>query len=264
MQRPWPEAIDDLIGSPGVPAERRSPDRWTLGRVTVWRTGEADGDQRLLDRLAAAASFAVPQVRGRVGAWLVSELAGGERADRPERHAEPGSLARAVGSGLAALHGLPVGVLETDAAVPPDRWATVIERCRQRVAAGLVDTGRLPEPYARYDAERLLEMFEGTGNGQAGAAPPDPPVLCHGRPTLDRVLVDGGRFVGFDGFESAVVADRHLDLAVAHRSIAEVLGAEAVVGLYEGYGFDPDLIRLDRAVLASHLLGVETDPLPAR
>jgi aminoglycoside phosphotransferase len=58
-----------------------------------------------------------------------------------------------------------------------------------------------------------------------------------------------------EGFGSLIVADRHLDLAIAHLSVGAVLGQEAVFGFYDAYGRDPDLIRLDRAVLVAHVLG---------
>jgi aminoglycoside phosphotransferase len=117
------------------------------------------------------------------------------------------------------------------------------------VEAGLVDPAALPRPYDRYRPQRLLELLIEGGSVEAG-----PPVLCHGRPDLDRCLVDRSHFSGFDGLEWAVVADRHLDLAVAHLGVAAILGAEAVPSLYDGYGADPDLILLDHHILAAHLL----------
>ena len=47
----------------------------------------------------------------------------------------------------------------------------------------------------------------------------------------------------------------HFDLAIVQRSLHYDLGPAAVFGSYEGYGADPDLVRLDHFVLASLLIG---------
>lgn len=235
----------------------------------MWRPDEgghhpgAEAEARWLVDLEATASFVVPRVVGVEEPWLVTESPSGLPADRPDRHAEPGALAGAIGAGLAAMH-----ALAPETSAPPwvdasraidEPWAPLIERCGRAVAAGRVDTAALPPPYDRYRPERLLELLEAGGSGPGpsldGGSGHDGPVMCHGRPTLDRFVIDRGRFVGFDGFGEVVVADRHLDLAIAHLGVAGVLGAEAVFAFYEGYGADPDLARLDRAVLAAHLLG---------
>jgi aminoglycoside phosphotransferase len=197
---------------------------------------------------------------------VVTELGPGERADRPDRHPEPGSLPRAVGLGLAALHALPPDLLGRPVDAGVDGWAPIIERCRAAVESGAVDPAALRPPYDRYGPERLLELLVAADGAPGAADRPDrpdaAPVLCHGSPTLDRILVDGDRFAGFDGFETSLVADRHLDLAIAHLAVAEQLGAEAVIGLYEGYGAEPHLLRLDRAVLAAQLLGLGAGSAP--
>lgn len=264
-KRPWPPAVDQLVGDGGRddegdrggPLIRRAVDRWTVGSITVLRLddprhGPAVEVERL-ERIGAAVPFAVPEVVGIEGPWLVTVRPPGLPADQPDRHGEPEALAGLVGEGLAALHRLPVSVLGPTGA----RGDELVDRCRRAVVDRLVDASALPPPYDRYEPARLLELLV------AGRQPVDEtPVVCHGWPGLDRCLVDGPRFAGFDGFESALVADRHLDLAVAHLAVASVLGAEAVFALYEGYGADPDLVRLDHHVLAAHLLGYRPDPEP--
>lgn len=267
---PWPATIDRVLGAAaaeGDPVRQAAGGqvaRWVIGPLgplvvaNFERDGEAAAHVARLEALAEVSPFAVARVVERDGPWLVTERPPGLPADQPDRHPEPGSLATAVGRALSAIHGLP-----TDAAVgadqhPADGWAPVVERCRRLVATGSVEVEALPAPYDRYGADRLVELLEeSVATLLAGdRSVPDPPVLCHGSATPSRVLVDGSELTGIDGFESALVADRHLDLATAHLWVAELLGAEAVFGLYDGYGCDPHLGRLDAAVLAAHLLGL--------
>jgi len=255
--RPWPKPIDAIIDRPDDPIEVLAEDRWAVGSRRVQRFVDpdaADHNRRLLDDLAGPATFAVPAIIGGDGPWLVTEVPSGLAADRPDNHPEPGNLARLIGEGLAAFHALPVDLLdeEAEAEGASDPWAPIVERCRRRVDDGLIDSTTLPAPYDRYQPDRLLEML--VDGGAAAGRPSEAPTLCHGAPEAARFLIDGDRFVGFEAIGDPLVADHHLDLAVAHLSVADALGAEAVYGFYEGYGTDPDLARLDRAILARHLL----------
>jgi aminoglycoside phosphotransferase len=258
QDRPWPEAVDRLVGPTDEPVVRRGPARWSVGSMSVLRLdgpGAGPAAAERLERIGSAATFAVPTVRGADGPWLVTERPPGIPVDQPERHPDPGALAGLVGVGLRALHGLSPSL--ADRCPPPSAsaaWDGVVERCRRSVAAGRVDASTLPPPYDRYSPERLLELLV-----EGRPATDEAPVLCHGGPGLDRCLVDGERFAGFDGLEAVVIADRHLDLAVVHLEVAATLGAEAVVGLHEGYGTDPDLVRLEHYVLAVHLLGADRE-----
>lgn len=254
--RPWPTPVDAAIDRPDDPIEALAQDRWAIGSRRVRRFAGAEAaasHRRFLDGLAASAPFAPPAVIAEDGPWLVTEVPVGLAADRPERHPEPGNLARLVGEGLAALHACPVSLLgEAGSGGETDPWAPIVERCRRSVEAGRVDAAALPAPYDRYPPDQLLAML--VDGGAAAGRPADRPTLCHGAPEAARFLIDGERFVGFDAIDDPVAADRHLDLAIAHLSVADALGAEAVYAFYDGYGTDPDLARLDRAILARHLL----------
>jgi len=174
-------------------------------------------------------------------------------AAQPDRHHQVIGVRVAVGTGLRALHDLP---LPGDPGMTIG-WAAVADRCRAAVAAAEPAAHRLPEPYGRYPMDQLLTMF-------IDGRPADPDadlVVCHGQPTLDRFLVEGGRFQGLTGFDSVIVANRHLDLAVIHQSVQAVLGPEAVFRLYAAYGQDPNVALLEHHILASHLLG--TAPVSA-
>ncbi len=246
---PWPAAVEAMAAD--------APDPVTITRLDGpdgYRS--AGGQAAMLTWLAEAAPFPVPEVVGVDGPWVVTTELPGLPADRTDAHPEPAALPGAIGAGLAALHALvPPSALArsdgSDPAVPADGWTPIVERCATRVEAGLVDG--LPAPYDRYEPDRLLELLS-EGVGAAGDVD-DPPVLCHGRPSPGRTMIVGDRFAGFVDLDSMLLADRHLDLATAHLWVAELFGGESVFALYESYGADPDLTRLDRAVLAVRLLG---------
>ena len=265
MDRPaWPDDIESHL-DPDAPIEQLGRSRWRIGQHTVSNLGP-DGIGavpelgRFLGRLAEVVPFGVPRVVAAASDWLVTERPPGQPADRPELHPEPGALAGRIGAGLASLHALPPVLDRLGQDPEDDGWGAIVDRCRRAVEAGAVDPGQLPAPYDRYPPERLLELLieagERGGDRPDGSDGRDTGVLCHGSATAGHFLIEGDRLVGIDGFDVAVVADRHLDLAAAHLSVARVLGAEAVFALYEGYGVDPDLARLDRAILAVRLLGL--------
>lgn len=210
---------------------------------------------RRLRLIAAAAPFEVPTVTGESDGVLVTSPPSGTPADQPDQHPDPDDLIVAVGAGLRTLHGLDVSPFLVDDQDQPvvAGWELVAQRCRIAVENRSVRPAELPEPYSRYSAEQLLEMcldgFSGFADDNIDT------VLCHGHPVLAQFLASNGSFSGFASLTDVTVADRHYDLAVLHQSVQQVLGPEAVFRLYESYGQDPKLAKLEHYVLVSHLLG---------
>ncbi|MDH3683382.1 MAG: hypothetical protein OEV40_25970, partial [Acidimicrobiia bacterium] len=128
------------------------------------------------------------------------------------------------------------------------------------VAAGRVDAAALPSPYDRYDPGRLVTVIHET---RPSSEPSDDLVVCHGTPVVPNLFLDSGRFAGWTGLARLGVADRHADLAVAHRSIHALFGPDAVFGFYEGYGAEPDLVALDHYILIDVVLAAVAQPDPA-
>ncbi|NNF54567.1 MAG: hypothetical protein HKN03_09010 [Acidimicrobiales bacterium] len=184
-----------------------------------------------------------PFVAAAIAAMLGVSPAG-VPADRPDLHGDLPGLPAALGRGVARIHATPIPA----GAAPFDIQAAI----RDRLAAGLVMTRSMPQPYDRYSAQELGELFERLPGGDGGAGAP---TCVVGRLTLDRILLAGGEVCGIGGGELGLLVDPHLDLAVLHHSIHTSLGPEAVFGFYEAYGSDPSLVLLDRYVMAAHLLG---------
>lgn len=192
------------------------------------------GDHRVVD---AGPLSATP-------GWSVDDAPAGARADRPDLHPRPDALVHHLGVCLRRFHDAPL-----DAA--PDRPALelVRTRLRDRLAAGAIEASSLPEPYRRHPAERLVELVD-VGLDERLADRPMVPV--HGGPVLGRFLVTpAGATTLVDG--PIGVGDAHLDLAICHRQVHEVMGPGAVFEFYDGYGIDADLVLLDRFTLAALL-----------
>ncbi len=184
-----------------------------------------------------------PLVAAAIAAVFATSSAG-VPADRPDLHGDLPGLPAALGRGVARIHAAPIPV-------DTPRF-NVLDAIRDRLEAGLISTSSMPEPYDRYSAKELSELFEQSPGDEASAGGP---TCVVGRLTLDRVLLADGEVSGIGGGGYGLVSDRHLDLAVLHHSIHTTLGAEAVFGFYEAYGSDPSLVLLDRYVIATYLLG---------
>lgn len=185
-------------------------------------------------------------VNARSSATVLSEPGPvGAPASLIDNLGSPEGVIALIGRSLRALHDTPV-----DAAPFPDAWPMLDAELGRRLADGAIDPTALPDPYRRYDAARLVEMWR-EGRPDLGD---EPPVLCHGWPSLDRIIVDRTELVGFLGVDRLCVGDRHVDLAVVHQSLQDTIGGEAAFIFYDAYGIDPNVVRLDHHLFAALLL----------
>ncbi len=181
-------------------------------------------------------------------AWIYKTLGlsgEGHPANRPDLHGDLPRLAVIMGEALAQLHSIDV-----EGAPLPTGWDAIRDSITERLARSAIDPADLGKPYDLYEAERLVELWQESKPSSQDL------VVCCGRPTLDDVLIKKSALAGFVNADYAIVADRHLDLAVAQQSIHAELGSEAVFGFYEGYGLDASIVKLDHYILASRLLGI--------
>lgn len=170
--------------------------------------------------------------------WLVIERPEAAPGHRPETQPEPDRVPSALGQSLRRLHDLDVE------SCPFDRsWSDLVDELSGAVDTGRVRTEYLPEPYRRYEPGRLLELIN------EGRPSEEEPVVVHGSPMLSNLFLSNGDPDSMIGVHRLGVADRHVDLAVITRQLQSAFGPEAAFGFYEGYGRDPDLLRLDHYVL---------------
>jgi aminoglycoside phosphotransferase len=180
--------------------------------------------------------------------WLHSQLgvAGkGDPANRPDLHGDLPRLGVLAGEMLAQVHSL-------DASNAPlmSGWDHIDSVVAERLEGGLIDPDKLGKPYAMYKPQKLVQLW------RQGRPNEEDLVVCCGLATLENLLISDSKFAGLASGEDAIVADRHLDLAVIQQSIHVELGSEAVFAFYEGYGSDASILKLDHYVLASRLLGI--------
>ena len=238
--RPYP---DDTSSSDTSSSELRWPG-------TVWLAGERQIRQGPSEVVTAAAQrmgwlqdvFPAARLEHADGSWLVV-TASGHPAHRPDLQPVPDDLPGLVGTALRQLHDL-----ETQGCPFVADWEVQHAVIEAAVAADQVEVSGLPDPYNRYEPKRLLELLVEGRPDNADR------VVCHGAPVLPNLWFDQGGLSATTGHHRLGLADPHFDLAIAHRSLQSWFGGEAVFGLYEGYGSDPDLVRLDHYVLMDVLL----------
>ncbi len=224
------ESSDHVWAAPETVVKRGAP-----GRATA----EAERLGWLAGRVPVPAVVHVAD--GGADGWLVTERLAGHPSHRVDLHGDIGGITTTVATALRALHDTPV-----DPATFP--FATGWQALADELGAGIdgVDPATLPDPYRRYDAARLLEIWLG------GRPDVEDLVLCHGRPELANLIVDPAP-VGWVDVGRLRLADRHADLAIIQHSLHQRFGPDSVFAFYEAYGFDADLVRLDHYLLASFL-----------
>ncbi len=165
----------------------------------------------------------------------------GHPADRVDLLGEIQAVIEGFARALARIHSLPTEQAPLDVG-----WTALHLDIEHQLDQ--LDPKELPDPYSRYGARELFGIWT------AGRPSVEDLVVCHGNPQLENVLLHQGTLAGFRDLTQLRIADRHLDLAIAHASIHRRFGGDASFIFYDAYGTDPDLIRLDHYTLATHLL----------
>ncbi|HEX3929956.1 MAG TPA: APH(3') family aminoglycoside O-phosphotransferase [Nocardioides sp.] len=171
----------------------------------------------------------------------------------------PGSsvpvAARALGEFLARLHGVP------RERCPFERWlAVTVPLARVRAEEGLVDADDFDEGRAGRSVDEVLADLL-AGRPRAEQLEMADLVVCHGDACLPNFLADPETLAitGMVDVGRLGVADRHVDLALATRSMSDATlnpayGPDAASATLTAYGRDADPWRLDFYQLLDELL----------
>jgi kanamycin kinase/streptomycin 3"-kinase/aminoglycoside 3'-phosphotransferase-2 len=135
---------------------------------------------------------------------------------------------------------------------PFERWlAVTVPLARLRVDQGLVDVDDLDEERQGQSAESLLSELLDL-RPRAEELEVADLVVCHGDACLPNFLVDAdsSEVTGMIDVHRLGVADRHLDLGLATRSMSDTglnpaYGPDTADGLVEAYARRVDMWRLD-------------------
>ncbi|MGI8747788.1 MAG: APH(3') family aminoglycoside O-phosphotransferase [Deinococcus sp.] len=157
----------------------------------------------------------------------------------PDILRHPGRVVSLLARALRELHALPAQDCPFDASL-----RLRLRQGRERVEAGVVDEADFDAERRGWSGARVLEELRRTR--PAG----EKLVVTHGDPCLPNLLVSGEHVEGFIDVGRAGLADRHADLALAHRSPTRNLGAEAAGHFLEVYG----LALVDEEKLAYYRL----------
>ena len=227
---------------------RRSRDGATyVKRATGEARDELAAERGRLEWLATTGLPAAEVVDwaddGETATLTTTALPGVPLSDLPEVAAD--GAARSLGSFLARLHGLD---RETCAF---DRWlALTVPLARVRVHGGLVDEAAFDEVRRGRRAEDLLQVLLAKRR-RAERLEVGDLVVCHGDACLPNFLIDPDtlEITGMVDVGRLGVADRHLDLALAVRSLSDAtlnprFGPAAAAAMLAAYGRPADPWRL--------------------
>ncbi|MGC4110616.1 MAG: aminoglycoside 3'-phosphotransferase [Nocardioides sp.] len=228
---------------------RRSPDGGAYAKTGTGLERLELVDER--ERLAwlADAGLPVPAVLsweddGESATLTTATLPGVPLSELPASAVE--SATRSLGAFLRELHTVP------RASCPFERWlAVTVPLARVRADEGLVDEDDFDEERAGRSAEELIsELIE--ARPRAERLELEDLVVCHGDACLPNFLADADTLAitGMVDVGRLGVADRHLDLALATRSMSDTslnpaYGPEAASALLEAYDAPADPWRLD-------------------
>lgn len=164
--------------------------------------------------------------------WLLmTALSGVDLASSPAL--APAHVVALVADALRCLHQIPVEACPFDQRLPLRLGVAAA-----RVQAGLVDEEDFDDERIGQSAGQVLAALQATAPDTSDL------VVTHGDACLPNLIAEKGRFSGFIDCGRAGVADRHQDLALAARSIADTLGEAWVQPFFAHYGIAPDPQRL--------------------
>lgn len=174
--------------------------------------------------------------------WLVLERLHGHCSDRIDLHGDIHGIVGVIADALHRVHRSAVGRDDFPFAVGWEAYAAEVEQ-----AASTLDPTTLPDPYRRYSASDLLGFF------LDGRPAKEDLVLCHGKPVLENLVVEGTN-AGWVDLGRLRLADRHVDLAIVQQSLHRRFGPESVFAFYEAFGAEADMVRLDHYLLGALIL----------
>lgn len=143
----------------------------------------------------------------------------------PDALVHPLRVTELLARALRELHALPVRDCPFNASL-----SVTLRQAGERLEAGQIDESDFDDERRGWTAVQVM-------NGLLRARPlSEDIVLTHGDPCLPNLLLDGEYLSGFIDVGRLGLADRHADLALAHRSLKHNIGPEMAEHFLDVYG----------------------------
>ncbi len=198
--------------------------------------GELAAEAERLDWLATE-GLSAPQVviseSGSENTYLLMTAVSGTDLASSQDLA-PAMIVAMMAKALRQLHAIPTGRCPFDRTLD-----AVIAQAEVHLRAGLVDESDFDDERMGLSASTLFDALT------ARRPHTEDIVVCHGDACLPNFMTQDGQFCGFVDCGRLGRADRHADLALAARSIADNIGPDWVAPFFAAYGIAPDPARLD-------------------
>lgn len=229
-------AIEPAAGMGGAPVFRLSDERGgcrylklAWGREAQRLRAEIARTEWLASRHVRVAEFLMKTCTDEVVACLMTAVPGRSLTSEPAGTTtfDLPAAARAIGRGLARLHGVPVADCPFDE-MPRIRLA----RAFDDIAHGRIDASQFDDRNAGVAPDTLYRRLAGI----VPVAADDDIVVVHGDATLDNMLIGPDGELGFLDCGHAGRSDRYLDLAVVEMDLHAAFGRDSVEAFIAAYG----------------------------
>ncbi|WP_310582246.1 APH(3') family aminoglycoside O-phosphotransferase [Deinococcus sp.] len=143
----------------------------------------------------------------------------------PDALVHPLRVTELLARALRELHALPVRDCPFNASL-----AVTLRQAHEQVRAGLVDESDFDDERRDWTAVQVMNELLRTRPAHEDI------VVTHGDPCLPNLLINGEYLSGFIDVGRLGLADRHADLALAHRDLTHTIGPDMAEHFLDVYG----------------------------
>lgn len=224
-----------------LPAARWEPVGGGRSGARVWRSSRfvlKVARREASERPLAAETLRLRWLKGRLpvpevvgyevtpeAEYLATSRLPGVPLDHPDARVHPLRVTELLARALRELHALPVRDCPFNASL-----AFTLRQARERLEAGRVDEADFDDGRRGWTGIQVLRELLRTRPAHEDL------VVTHGDPCLPNLLLDGEYLSGFVDIGRLGLADRHADLALAHRDLHSTLGPQMAGHFLDVYG----------------------------
>jgi len=182
----------------------------------------------------------------RIKEYIAQSEFAGSNANDSDKHYSVEKVANQIGESLKQIHGLDPKSLDQN--LETHDWQYLNAKAEAIINSNEFDPKNLAAPYSKYTADELLTNLKLSIPDTCDLVP------SHGNPITENFWFKKDELTGISGLETMALSDPVWDLAVTHLSIQESLGAAVVFAMYDGYGKEPSVAKLDHCIFLINIL----------